>query len=94
MNEPVKESDIPIFDSKEEGAGHGLSVRVDGQLGTVFIVYPPHRGSKIVFHFDEPHPNMRFRKEFITKYFVFLSPGFMEWGHEGRVVYVERCGEA
>ena len=88
MKEEITMEDIPKINTlKMKGEIDekklGISVKVDGNDAHIFEVYESEdekikNRERIVIVFKDPHPD--FDKEFFTKYYDIIKPGWMIWG--------------
>ena len=62
--------------------GTTLSVLVDGEKAKCVMGTFGTWSERFNLSFEEEHPELG--KEFSTKYFEFLEPGVIGWGHEGK----------
>tara|TARA_B100001287_G_scaffold118852_1_gene100081 strand:- start:84 stop:413 length:330 start_codon:yes stop_codon:yes gene_type:complete len=83
------ENDIHPFDSNPH---RKLSKRhpviVDGIVGEACIGCLGGYSTRINIELNEEHPELG--REFQTKYFRFIEPGFVEWGHYGQNFNIEK----
>ncbi len=85
----VSEKDLPVHqDETGDTELAALDVLVDGYVAQAYIYHPTHRGSKIVIEFASPHP--RWKRSFRTKYYDFIEPGVMLWGHDEETMRIVR----
>ena len=57
-------------------------VLIDGIEGTAAVGAMGGYSTRLVLQLENPHPD--FGVDFGTKYFHFLEPGLVEWGHDGK----------
>ena len=82
---PVEEDHVPV--RKDDGVDvEALMVTVDGLDATCIIVDTSWRSTGVSIEFESPHPKLG--EDFGTKYFRFISPGVMEWGHDGETLEI------
>ena len=58
------------------------TVLLDGIEGTAAVGAMGGYSTRLVFQLETPHPD--FGVDFGTKHFLFLGPGLVEWGHDGK----------
>jgi hypothetical protein len=58
------------------------AVIVDGIPGTAAVGSMGGYSTRLNIVLESPHPD--FGVEFGTKYFRFIAPGLVEWGHDGK----------
>lgn len=75
----ITEQMIPIVSGDEEYKT--IRIVVDGNPARCFLQDRGWNSTKIVILFDNNHP--LWGDYFTTKYFDFVEPGKMRWGHEG-----------
>ena len=81
---PVKEEEIPTLTEFEEGhEENGIRVIADGREATCFVAAGAWRSQKVVLIYDDEEDPMM---AFATKYYMFIEPGKMSWGHQGEVI--------
>lgn len=57
-------------------------VLIDGIEGTAAVGSMGGYSTRLAIQLEAPHPD--FGIDFSTKYFRFLEPGIVEWGHDGK----------
>ena len=72
----------PLTPDMLEPPGTTLTVIADGIRAKCVIGPFGSYSERIVFFFDEEHPE--FGKEFGTKHFAFTKPGIVGWGYDKR----------
>ena len=72
----------PLTPDMLEPPGTTLTVIADGIRAKCVIGPFGAYSERIVFFFDEEHPE--FGKEFGTKHFAFTKPGIVGWGYDKR----------
>ena len=83
----VVEADVPYLDGdRYNGPGSGLKVLADGVPGHIFVGGRDFASDKVVIDFQPPHPEHG--PQFATKYFEFITPGWLDWGHDGRRISI------
>ena len=83
------ENDIHPFDSNPpERLSERHPVIVDGILGEACIGTLGAYSTRINIKLSEEHPDLG--STFQTKYFRFVEPGFVEWGHYGQNFKIEK----
>ena len=80
----ITEEMIPIASGNDEPKTIGIIV--DKYPARCFLLDRGWNSTKIVILFDESHP--MWEKVFTTKYFDFVEPGKMRWGHNGEVMKI------
>ena len=79
---PLLLKDIPIATPENENPG--IRVIVDGYSALCYI--RDSLSEKIVILFDADHP--RWGEYFTTKYYRFIEPGQMLWGHDKEIMEI------
>ena len=85
---PVNEDDIPLLMEGDTVEEKSIAVLVDGSPARCFITSFPFIRTRIVFLFDDEHPD--YGKEWGTKHFKFDGPGTLNWGHDGKQMEISR----
>ena len=80
----ITEEMIPIV--YDNGEPKTIRIVVDGHTARCFLLDRGWNSTKIVVIFDEPHPV--WNEAFTTKYFDFIEPGKMRWGHDKEVMSI------
>ena len=73
----ITEEMIPIVSDNDEPKT--IRIVVDENKARCFLLDRGWSSTKIVILFDNPHPV--WDDYFTTKYFHFVEPGVMRWGH-------------
>ena len=74
----ITEEMIPMVSGNNEP--NPIRIVVDEHTARCFLLDRGWNSMKIVILFDKPHPV--WDDYFTTKYFDFIEPGKMRWGHE------------
>ena len=81
---PLNENMIPIIVGNQDLKM--IRVIADGYKGSCYLLDRGWNSTKIVIVFDQPHPV--WGESLITKHFLFVKPGKMYWGHEGKSMVI------
>ena len=79
---PMQDPSLPL----PELVGH--EVLVDGVSARAFVGHGGRWSEGISIEFAEEHPTMG--KDWGTKYFHFVEPGRVSWGHEGKTFTIHK----
>ena len=83
------ENDIHPFDSEpNKRLSKSHPVIVDGIIGEACVGCLGSYSTRIRVELSEEHPELG--REFQTKYFRFVEPGNVEWGHYGQNFKIEK----
>ena len=83
------ENDIHPFDSNPpERLSERYPVIVDGIIGEACVGCLGSYSTRINIELSEEHPDLG--SKFQTKYFRFVKPGYVEWGHYGQNFKIEK----
>ncbi len=81
---PLNEDMIPIIAGDQDLKM--IRVTADGKQGSCFLQDRGWNSTRIVIVFDQLHP--RWGESFVTKHFLFESPGKMYWGNGGEHINI------
>ena len=81
----ITEEMIPIV--YDNGEPKTIRIVVDGHTARCFLLDRGWNSTKIVILFDKPHPV--WDMSFTTKYFDFIKPGELRWGHDEKLMKLE-----
>ena len=81
---PLNEDMIPIIAGDQDVKM--IRVIADDHTGSCFLQDRGWNSTRIVIVFDQPHP--MWGESFVTKHFLFVTPGTMYWGHEGNSIKI------
>ena len=74
--------DPPMATPRPDQLSAPHPVLVDGIVGTAAVGSLGGYSTRLAMQLESEHPD--FGTEFGTKYFRFLEPGVVEWGHSGK----------
>ena len=82
----ITEEMIPIVFGNDEP--NTIKIVVDENKARCFLLDRGWGSTKIVILFDNPHPD--WGDYFTTKYFDFVEPGIMRWGHNDESMKISK----
>lgn len=74
--------DHPMATPRPQQLSPPHPVLVDGIPGTAAVGSMGGYSTRLLIQLESEHPDLGI--EFGTKYFRFLEPGLVEWGHDGK----------
>lgn len=92
--EKLSISDIPIISiiNQDNFLELALRIKANGEDAKIFISTREdvdfNGDDKIVIVWDSP--NVEFGESLSTKYYEISEPGVLQWGHDGKVILIEK----
>ena len=83
--------DHPMADERPRELSPFHPVVIDGIVGTAAVGSMGGYSTRLALTLETPHPD--FGMEFRTKYFRFLEPGVVMWGHDGKQFNIQKIVE-